>query len=47
MKIEILSKNTIKRIIKKEINKSLKDIYKDLNNLRKKMILIEDEVNLL
>lgn len=46
MKVTILTENQAKRIVKEEIKKEISLIYKELDNLRRRIELLNDEVNL-
>jgi len=46
MKIEIMTRKQIREEIKEEIEKKLDLVYKELDNIRKKMILLEDMIKI-
>jgi hypothetical protein len=46
MKIEIITKGNVDKIIDAKLRKELNDVYKQLNDLRKEMIRLNDMVRL-
>jgi hypothetical protein len=44
MKINILTESKIKKLVRNELNRSLKSVFYDLNKLRARVILMEETI---